>query len=343
LAEYTVTSFLYTEYEPHDRPFEMTLSDDDGRLDWNGEDTGSRETATIGGQEFLVVESFVYKITFVNSEGVEATEDMIYSYLDDFGYVMTTTAPDSQFDAGTQITCFIGYQEYGVDFDTFVCFASGTLIDTPTGPCLVEKLRPGEFVTTLDHGPQRVIWTGSSRVPTACQILSPKTRAICIKTDAFGTGQPLRDVYVSAQHRLLISDWRASKWFGTGELFAPATGLIDGVGITRSPPIAQLTWHHILLPQHEVLTTSGLLSESFFPGANGLSAIGNEARQALFEAFPTLRTSPTKYGKTARPCLTKKEAQALRIPPAYGKRAYGPTQETFTDPARAPYQRIAGG
>lgn len=46
----------------------------------------------------------------------------------------------------------------------FVCFAAGSLIDTPQGARPVEALRQGDLVDTLDHGPQPILWTGARRV-----------------------------------------------------------------------------------------------------------------------------------------------------------------------------------
>lgn len=40
-------------------------------------------------------------------------------------------------------------------------FVAGTLIDTPEGLRRVEDLRPGDMVTTLDNGAQRLDWTGA--------------------------------------------------------------------------------------------------------------------------------------------------------------------------------------
>ncbi len=44
---------------------------------------------------------------------------------------------------------------------TNVCFANCTQIDTPRGPRIVEALRMGDLVDTLDHGPRPVRWVFS--------------------------------------------------------------------------------------------------------------------------------------------------------------------------------------
>lgn len=45
-----------------------------------------------------------------------------------------------------------------IDNSAVVCFAAGTLIDTPQGLRPVEDLRAGDLITTLDHGAQPLGW-----------------------------------------------------------------------------------------------------------------------------------------------------------------------------------------
>lgn len=52
-----------------------------------------------------------------------------------------------------------------------VCFAAGSIIETASGPALVEKLTAGDLVMTLDNGLQPVLWMG--RAPEASRSASP--------------------------------------------------------------------------------------------------------------------------------------------------------------------------
>ncbi len=48
-----------------------------------------------------------------------------------------------------------------------MCFASGTMIEAEQGAVLVEDLRPGDLVQTLDHGLQPLRWVGGMRLGPA--------------------------------------------------------------------------------------------------------------------------------------------------------------------------------
>ncbi len=67
------------------------------------------------------------------------------------------------------------------------CFASGTLIETTQGPVLVEDLRAGMLVSTLDDGPQLIRWIGRRTVKS-----EGTHRPIRIKVGTFGTTADLR-------------------------------------------------------------------------------------------------------------------------------------------------------
>ncbi|PWE51378.1 hypothetical protein DEM26_04235 [Thioclava sp. NG1] len=50
------------------------------------------------------------------------------------------------------------------------CVTKGTRLATPRGPRRVESLQPGDLVTTLDDGPQPVLWCAHRRFGAArCQ------------------------------------------------------------------------------------------------------------------------------------------------------------------------------
>lgn len=49
----------------------------------------------------------------------------------------------------------------GTDLNSPVCFAAGTLIDTPQGAKPIETLRIGDEVLTKDSGAQKIVWIGT--------------------------------------------------------------------------------------------------------------------------------------------------------------------------------------
>ena len=111
---------------------------------------------------------------------------------------------------------------------TIPCYA-GTMIDTPDGPHGVETLRPGDLVSTLDHGPQPIKWVRDGTEPL--NGAPDHSRPVLIQAAALGPGRPLRDLIVSPQHRILVGALGQLDWLCEDQAFAPAKAL------TRLPRI----------------------------------------------------------------------------------------------------------
>jgi len=194
---------------------------------------------------------------------------------------------------------------FDLNFPTVVCFTSGTLIDTGSGARPVESLRVGDFVTTLDNDLQQIRWIGKRTIPNAVLKAQPYLQPIRIPKNAFGHGVPERDVQLSPQHRILVSGWSAYTHFQSSEILAPAKSLFEPI------EVAGVTYIHILLDRHEILTSSGLKSESFHPGPMALNALDDPARQELIEIFPELGAGDLSHRKFARPVATVGQAKEL--------------------------------
>jgi len=182
------------------------------------------------------------------------------------------------------------------------CFTAGTMILTDTGERLIEELQVGDVVKTVDHGLQPIRWIGCS--PTDA---SGDHAPVLFQVGAIGNELELR---VSPQHRVLLQGWQAELYFGQSEILIPAKHLLNGETIYQetSPSV---TYFHILFDQHEVVSSNGVLSESFFPGDQIL--LQNRQIQAeLIELFPDLENCDnTQFAKTARPTLKQREAKIL--------------------------------
>ncbi|MFW2545014.1 Hint domain-containing protein [Primorskyibacter sp. 2E107] len=189
------------------------------------------------------------------------------------------------------------------NIDSVICFTPGTRILTDTGPRPVESLVPGDLIMTRDHGLQPLVWTGARRM-----IARGEHAPIAIAPHLFGGARPL---VVSPQHRMLIESAQAELLFGAREVFAAARHLVDG-GAVRQAAAGVITYHHLLLPRHEVIYAEGMATESFFAGPAGLEALDAASLQALFTALPALRSDPGSYGSSARLCLRGFEARMLR-------------------------------
>jgi Ca2+-binding RTX toxin-like protein len=189
----------------------------------------------------------------------------------------------------------------GLTFD-MICFTRGARILTPAGERLIEDLRAGDLVETLDHGPQAIRWIGSSR-RAAQGDLAP----VLIRAGALGNA---RDLRVSPQHRMLVTGWQVNLLFGEDEVLVPAKALVNGTTILRDPG-GVVEYFHMLFDQHEVIWAEGAPSESFHPGQQGWNALDSATRAEILGLFPALGTAFSGYGPSARASLKSYEGQAL--------------------------------
>ncbi len=183
-----------------------------------------------------------------------------------------------------------------------VCYAAGTLISTPTGPRSVKTLEPGTLVDTADHGPQPIRWTGSHLVAAQGRLAPIVIRAGVVGND--------RDLVVSPQHRILLSDWRIELNFGTPSAFARAVDLLDGEQVFRKSG-GFIEYHHFLLDRHEVVFAEGAPSESLLPGERAQSALGANAVSEIKTALAAVGQCFEDYGPTARRTLKPFEVGLL--------------------------------
>ena len=187
-----------------------------------------------------------------------------------------------------------------------VCFVEGTMIVTDRGEVAVEDLAVGDKVLTRDDGFQPIRWIGESRVRR-----SAASAPIRVRAGALGEGCPSRDLRVSPQHRVLMRDARLDLYFGVGEALVPAKHLVDGDGIIQELDGPAVRYFHILFDTHQIVYSDGVPTESFHPGAWGLSTLGEQTRAEVFALFPQLAEEPQSYGPAARLSLRPFELAAL--------------------------------
>lgn len=193
-----------------------------------------------------------------------------------------------------------------------ICFVPGTRIQTPEGARPVELLAPGDKVLTRDNGPQPVIWSGATQLTGAELYLHPHLRPVRICAGALetgaGTARPDADLLVSPGHRLLLRG--AGGLFGVPEVLAAAADLEDGRLIRRDFSPGTVTYVHLMLARHEIVTANGMACESFHPGLADPDVLKWHAR-ALERAAPGLAGHPARYGPPARRCLDRAEARLM--------------------------------
>lgn len=154
------------------------------------------------------------------------------------------------------------------------CFTPGTRIATPAGPRLVETLRPGSVVTTLDAGPQpvRLVLRQRLQLPAGPH----PHRPVHFPAGALGAALPLATLVLSPQHRLLVRDDRGGDWLVPAKALAPP----------ETGAALQVQYLHLVLAQHRLIQAEGVWVESFWPGTQALASLTPRQRAAVAAVLP---------------------------------------------------------
>jgi len=192
-----------------------------------------------------------------------------------------------------------------------ICFTPGTRLATPEGYRPIEELREGDLVQTRDNGAQPVIWTGSRRLSGARLHVMPHLRPIRLRPGALGIERPDQELLVSPEHRMLVHGRAARALFNTDEVLVAARDLINDTTVIQDHALREVTYVHLLLPQHEILIANGVETESFHPANADLGSLEAGDRDRLLRHLPGLDRDPGLYGPAARRNLTRSEAAIL--------------------------------
>ncbi len=222
---------------------------------------------------------------------------------------ITYTSPDRE--AGI-VTFLDGSTMTFAEIENVIpCFTPGTTIATPKGERLVEELREGDRIITRDNGIQEIRWVGRKDVSGKMLVGSPHLRPVLIKAGALGNGLPERDMLVSPNHRVLVSNDRTQLYFDESEVLAAAKHLVGSAGIMELD-VMGTSYIHFMFDRHEVVLSNGAWTESFQPGDYSLKGIGNAQRTEILELFPELKSAEGLEGyQSARKSLKKHEARLL--------------------------------
>lgn len=132
------------------------------------------------------------------------------------------------------------------------CFAAGTRILTNLGEVAVERLRAGDLViTALTGRAVPVVWIGHRRVRPRCHPRPETVQPVVVQPGAFGPGSPHRSLRLSPDHAVFVD----------GALI-PIGLLINDRGITRDD-VAEVTYYHVELAEHDILFAEGMTCESY--------------------------------------------------------------------------------
>lgn len=192
-----------------------------------------------------------------------------------------------------------------------VCFTPGTMIATPRGERAVETLKAGDRIITRDNGIQEIRWIGGRPLSWQDLAASPYLQPILVKAGALGNGLPEKDMYLSPNHRVLVSNDKTALYFDEREVLVAAKHLVNNKTITQVES-AGTAYIHFMFDHHEVVLSNGSWTESFQPGDHSLKGMGNAQRNEIFELFPELQTHEGMVAyQSARKTLQETEAKML--------------------------------
>lgn len=182
-----------------------------------------------------------------------------------------------------------------------ICFRKGTLVETPEGPRAIETLRVNDLVNTLDAGPQPIRWIGGSSAP-ATGLNAP----VRIRPGALGN---VRELWVSQNHRMLITGSWAELLFGQAQVLVAAKHLVNDDTI-RIVPGGTVEYWHFLFDTHQIVFAEACPAESLFPGPQTLKQVTDTERDEIVALFPQLESRDCT-GPLSRYALKAFEAEAL--------------------------------
>ncbi|MBK4214699.1 Hint domain-containing protein [Paracoccus caeni] len=240
-------------------PLEAALMmDDEGRfyaISESGLDSshlGVEITATVAGQSFTVIgadissalselASTVSSVPLVGGAAaalIEGAGNAVQGALD-VAIITVEVDPEGALD---------------LDDDQVVpCFLAGTMIATADGEVPVEDLAVGDSILTADGKTVSVKWIGVKTIKF--RKAGIHHLPVLISKGALGKNTPNRDLYVSADHGIIIDDYVVN-----------AGVMVNGDTIKDIQPDwldRDIVYYHIETDQHDVIRANGTPAESF--------------------------------------------------------------------------------
>ncbi|WP_052245442.1 Hint domain-containing protein [Halocynthiibacter namhaensis] len=203
-----------------------------------------------------------------------------------------------------------------IDFDAVAaapCFTPGTMILTPTGERAVEDLCVGDLVVTRDNGVQKICWVGGKPLDWKTLGNNPHLRPVMIRAGSLGAGMPDRDLLLSPNHRLLVSNEVTSLYFDEHEILAAAKHLVNRKSVHKQD-VMSVTYIHFMFENHEIVLANGCWTESFQPGDYSLKGVGNMQRREIYEIFPELKSPEGIQNYTSARKVLKRHEASLIVP-----------------------------
>lgn len=167
-----------------------------------------------------------------------------------------------------------------------ICFVNGTFIATECGEMLVEDLKIGDLVYTIGGELKPIRWIGKRDVTSQELAQNEKLRPIKFAVGSMGESIPKRDLWLSRQHRVLVTSKVASRMYNEGSVLVPAIKMISFENISIDESMKPVSYFHILLEDHDVVLVENMGCESLYLGDNALKAMSKHAQEELAMLFP---------------------------------------------------------
>ena len=191
-----------------------------------------------------------------------------------FAETVTLTAMDS-------VTGALAPQTFVISGLTVACYATGTLIRTPTGDKPIESLCIGDPVLTHTGAARPIRWIGRRGYAGRFAARNPDVMPVRIRAGALGEALPRRDLMVSPLHAMYLDG-----------VLVPAINLVNGVSIIQLETIERVDYVHLELDSHDVILAEDAPSETFV----------NDDSRGMFhnaadydERYPDAERTPAVY------------------------------------------------
>lgn len=264
-----------------------------------------------GGGDFSI--EFIYEsVLFAADSGNVATAGITDGGTNDFAL---EGSGNESFMRGYETNDFDngdppGVFSLNVTGGTVPCFTEGTQIETTRGLLAVEDITTGDWLPTLDHGLQPVLWVSKRAVSVAALQAQQKHRPVVIRKGALGNA---RRMLVSQQHAFLVQD-----------RLVRAKHLADFCGgkVARyAKPTQSVVYYHLLTPSHGLIRAEGAWTETLFPGDIALPGLTASDQLSLLAALPEVDVSTGnvgRYGAPARPYATRRDIRRGEVRLVHG-------------------------
>jgi hypothetical protein len=271
--------------------------------DFNTGNTGSLNDGDTTNNDRIDLSAFYDNIWELQADYAD-DQVLNQSNSNDLGGEAVDYSDNAQFGPGEGIAFSSGGTPYGSPDGSFftsentgvVCFATGTLIDTPTGRIPVQDLAIGDLVVTRDNGVQPILWIGTQQLGQRALSQAPELQPVLLKQGFLGLEQNL---IVSPQHGVLVR--LADR--GGDEVLVRAKHLasLEGGAARVMRGARAVTYVHLLFGDHQIIRANGGWSESLYPGQMAQNTMQQDALRELETLFAGIRENPQDaYGNHVR-------------------------------------------